>query len=154
MSNKKEIRLRILALRNSLESSEIAERSKRIQEMLINIKEFKSARTVGAYYAFGSEVRTDLIIEKAYSLDKRIALPRVEGEHLKFYELAPDKSLVKGRFGIMEPLPYSPVDDIDLLVVPGVAFDRQGYRLGYGKGYYDRFLEKNKKAISLCAGLA
>jgi 5-formyltetrahydrofolate cyclo-ligase len=122
--------------------------------MLINSKEFKSAKTVGAYYAFGSEVRTNLIIEKAHSLGKKVALPSVEGETLTFYELSPGQCLVKGRFGIMEPLPYGPVDNIDLLVVPGVAFDRQGYRLGYGKGYYDRYLEKNKKTISLCAGLA
>jgi len=52
------------------------------------------------------------------------------------------KYLVKGRFGIMEPLPYGSVDRIDLLVVPGIAFDRKGYRLGYGKGYYDKFLAK------------
>jgi 5-formyltetrahydrofolate cyclo-ligase len=112
--------------------------------MLLNSKEFKSAKTVGAYHAFGSEVKTDLIIEQARSLGKRVALPSVEGESLTFYELSSGKYLVKGRFGIMEPLPYDPVDQIDLLVVPGVAFDKQGYRLGYGKGYYDRYLEKKK----------
>src|SRR5690606_8126144 len=119
-----------------------------------NCKEFKSARTGGAYYAFRSEVRTDLIIERARSLGKKVALPRVEGENLAFYELSSDNRLGTGRFGIMEPLPYSPVNNIDLLVVPGGAFDKQGYRLGYGKGYYDRYLEKNKKTISLCVGLA
>lgn len=134
----------MLDRRNALAVAEIAKRSNRIQKILLDNKEFRSAKTVGAYYAFGSEVKTDRIIERTRSLGKTVALPSVEGENLTFYELSSGKYLVKGRFGIMEPLPYSPVDRIDLLVVPGVAFDRQGHRLGYGKGYYDRYLEKNK----------
>jgi 5-formyltetrahydrofolate cyclo-ligase len=110
----------------------------------MNSKEFKSAKVVGAYYAFGSEVKTDMIIERARALGKKVALPSVEGENLAFYELSSGKYLVKGRFGIMEPLPYGPVDRIDMLVVPGIAFDKKGYRLGYGKGYYDKFLVKRK----------
>lgn len=137
--------------RNALALTEIANRSKRVQKMLINSKEFESAKTIGAYYAFGSEVKTDMIIEQARSLGKKVALPSVEGEDLTFYELSSGKYLVKGRLGIMEPLPYSPVDKIDLLVVPGVAFDQQGYRLGYGKGYYDRYLAE-KRTFSM--GLA
>ncbi len=144
----------MLEERNALEASEITRRSNKIQEILISCREFKSAKTIGAYYAFGSEVRTNLIIETAHSLGKKIALPSVEGDSLTFYELSSEKCLVKGRFGIMEPLPSSPVDNIDLLVVPGVAFDRHGNRLGYGKGYYDKYLAKNKNTISLCAGLA
>lgn len=132
----------MLDRRNSLDAKEIARLSKRVQELVISSKEFKSAKVVGAYYAFGSEVRTDLILEKAKSLGKKVALPSVEGESLTFYELSSGKYLVKGRFGIMEPLPYGPVDRMDLLVVPGIAFDKQGYRLGYGKGYYDKFLAK------------
>jgi 5-formyltetrahydrofolate cyclo-ligase len=140
----------MLEKRNGLAPSEIAKLSKHIQEFVINSKEFKSAKVVGAYYAFGSEVKTDLILEKARALSKKVALPSVEGESLAFYELSSGKYLVKGRFGIMEPLPYGPVDRIDLLVVPGIAFDKKGYRLGYGKGYYDKFLaKKNVFSIGL-----
>lgn len=130
----------MLEKRNRLDGGEIAKRSRKIQELVTASKEFKSARVIGAYHAFGSEVRTDLIIEQAEALGKKVALPSVEGGSIVFYELSSRKYLVKGRFGIMEPLPYGTVDRIDLMVVPGIAFDRQGYRLGYGKGYYDRFL--------------
>ena len=134
----------MLERRNALGAGEITKRSKSIQQLVLDSEEFKSAITIGAYYAFGSEVKTDTIIEQAQALGKKIALPSVEGESLTFYELSSGKYLVKGRFGIMEPLPYGPVDRIDLLVVPGIAFDKKGHRLGYGKGYYDKFLAKKE----------
>jgi 5-formyltetrahydrofolate cyclo-ligase len=109
---------------------------------VIKSKEFRSANIIGAYYATRSEVRTSLIVVQAKKLKKKVALPRTEGDVIKFYEMT-DK-LAVGRFEIMEPLPVSPVSEIDLLVVPGVAFDRKGYRVGYGKGYYDRFLSKSR----------
>jgi 5-formyltetrahydrofolate cyclo-ligase len=130
----------MLEKRNRLDDSEIVLRSKVVQEIVTKSKEFKSAKVVGAYFAFGSEVKTDLIIEKAKMQGKKVALPSVEGDSISFYEMSSGKYLVKGRFGIMEPMPYGPIDRIDLIVVPGVAFDKNGYRLGYGKGYYDRFL--------------
>lgn len=136
----------MLGKRNALSAAEIAKRSKKTQELVLGSKEFQSAKVVGVYHAFGSEVKTDMIIEQARLLGKKVALPSVEGDSLAFYELSSGKYLVKGRFGIMEPLPYGPVDRIDLLVVPGIAFDKKGYRLGYGKGYYDKFLAKKKTA--------
>ena len=140
----------MLEKRNRLDAQEIAMHSKRIQEFVLKSNEFRSAKIIGAYYAFGSEVKTDLVIEKTMASRKKIALPKVEGEYLSFYELSSVKNLVKGRFGILEPLPYRPVDGVDLLIVPGIAFDSKGHRLGYGKGYYDKFLAgKNLFSLGL-----
>jgi 5-formyltetrahydrofolate cyclo-ligase len=141
----------MLERRNKLNSLEIAKKSKSIQEFVINSKEFRQAKVVGAYFAFGSEVNTELIIEQAKTLVKKIALPRVEEDKITFYELSSIKSLIRGRFGIMEPPPSVPISEIDILVVPGIAFDKTGNRLGYGKGYYDRLMS-GKQTFSI--GLA
>jgi 5-formyltetrahydrofolate cyclo-ligase len=141
----------MLEKRNRLHASEIEKKSKLIQEFVINSNEFQPAKVIGAYFAFGSEVKSDLIIERSRMLSKKIVLPRVEEDKITFYELSSSKFLIRGRFGIMEPLPYKQVSEIDLLVVPGVAFDKKGYRLGYGKGYYDRLLS-GKRIFSI--GLA
>ncbi len=141
----------MLERRNRLTCQEIAKRSNSIQEFVINSKEFLQAKVVGAYFAFGSEVTTELIIERAKTVGKKIALPRVEEDKIIFYELSSIKFLIRGRFGIMEPPPYGHISDIDILVVPGIAFDKKGNRLGYGKGYYDRLLS-GKRTFSI--GLA
>lgn len=130
----------MLEMRNRLNHPEIAKKSKTIQEFVIKSKEFESAKVVGTYYAVGSEVTTELIIKRATILGKKIALPRVEEDKITFYELSSTKSLIRGRFGILEPQPYEQMNDIDILIVPGIAFDKKGNRLGYGMGFYDRLL--------------
>jgi 5-formyltetrahydrofolate cyclo-ligase len=142
----------MLKMRNKLNSQEVTKRSKTIQEHVINTEEFQRAEVVGAYFAIDSEVMTELIIGRAKMLGKKIALPRVEGYKIAFYELQLTNTLVKGRFGIMEPPPYEPMDKIDMLVVPGIAFDKKGNRVGYGKGFYDRLLANKRTKFSI--GLA
>jgi 5-formyltetrahydrofolate cyclo-ligase len=139
-------------MRNRLNSQEVAKRSKTIQGFVVNTEEFQQAKVVGAYFAIGSEVLTEVIIGRAKRLGKKIALPRVEEDKIAFYEIPLTNTLVKGRFGIMEPPPHEPVDKIDILVVPGIAFDKKGSRLGYGKGFYDRLL--STKRIKFSIGLA
>jgi 5-formyltetrahydrofolate cyclo-ligase len=130
----------MLEMRNRLNYPEIAKRSKTIQEFVIKSKEFEPAKVVGTYYALGSEVTTELIIKRAKILGKKIALPRVEEDKITFYKLSSMKSLIRSRFGILEPSPYEQMSDIDILIVPGIAFDKKGNRLGYGMGFYDRLL--------------
>ncbi len=152
LRGKNEIRQEMLEMRNMLDSQEVAKRSKTIQKFVINTAEFQQAKVVGAYFAIGSEVMTKLIIEHAKFLGKKIALPRVEENKIAFYELPLTNTLVRGRFGIMEPPPLAPVDKIDILAVPGIAFDKKGNRLGYGKGFYDRLLASKRTKFSI--GLA
>jgi 5-formyltetrahydrofolate cyclo-ligase len=142
----------MLDMRNKLNTEEVRKKSKTIQAFIINSKEFQHADVIGAYFAFGSEVTTELIIGRARILGKKIALPRVEGDKIKFYEFTLTKSLIKNRFGIMEPPPYLHISNIDILLVPGIAFDKKGNRLGYGKGFYDRLLSGNRAIFSV--GLA
>lgn len=141
----------MLQKRKSQDLGYRARLSLRIQDHVIKSKEFQSAQIIGAYFTFGSEVMTDSMIAQAKREGKKVALPSVEGERITFYEFLSNEELVKGKFGILEPLPYSPIDKLDLLVVPGIAFDMKGYRLGYGHGYYDRLLA-GKKIFSI--GLA
>jgi 5-formyltetrahydrofolate cyclo-ligase len=127
------------------------ELSKDVQSRVLKSAKFESSLSLGAYFAFGSEVRTDAIIDEALRLGKKVSLPKVEGEMIRFYEFSDRKNLVSGKFGIMEPQSSKEITDIDLIIVPGVAFDKEGYRLGYGKAYYDKYLS-NISAYSI--GLA
>ncbi|AIC15089.1 putative 5-formyltetrahydrofolate cyclo-ligase [Nitrososphaera viennensis EN76] len=124
-----------------------------VQESAVQSKEFEKAQVVGAYYPKGSEVRTALLIGIAKEQGKKVALPRTEGNDMRLYEYEPADKLVPGKFGIMEPAPKKRlVERVDLLLVPGVAFDRKGCRIGYGKGYYDRFISEGGASFSM--GLA
>ena len=151
------IRAEALQKRKALSKTEVYRRSKLIQNRVIDSLEFKSAKTIGAYFATGSEVRTEEIIKTAFQNQKVLLLPKTRADCIVFHRVLEedfDKNrLIGGRFGITEPTGSSDiVDDIDILIVPGLAFDNNGYRLGYGKGYYDRFIQKNRYCFTI--GLA
>jgi 5-formyltetrahydrofolate cyclo-ligase len=151
------IRAEALQKRKALSKTEVYRRSKLIQNRVIDSFEFKSAKTIGAYLATGSEVRTEDIINNALQNQKVLSLPKTHADCIVFHRVLEedfDKNrFIRGRFGIIEPTGSSDVvDDIDILIVPGLAFDSNGYRLGYGKGYYDRFIQKNRHCFTI--GLA
>ncbi|MCX6773197.1 MAG: phosphoribosylglycinamide formyltransferase [Candidatus Micrarchaeota archaeon] len=131
-----------------------------IMDQFLHLPEFNDSKCIMLYWSKGSEVHTDGIIESALSLKKKVVLPvtKKEEKKLLLFELKDTRELVKGAFDIMEPLPIPDraVDpkEIDLVVVPGVSFDRRGHRIGYGMGYYDSLLkEVHAKKIGLAYGL-
>lgn len=150
------LRKEVLQKRNSLNDSQIARRSKLIQEKLIGSAEFIESKSIGVYLPVGSEVQTDHIIRNALELDKTVLLPRVIINELDFFIVEKHDyyhdSFDVNKFGIKEPKKTNmKLDFIDLLIVPGIVFDSHGYRIGYGYGYYDKFMaEKNfSKSIGL-----
>jgi 5-formyltetrahydrofolate cyclo-ligase len=152
------MRIEILKKRNALSMSEISKKSMVIQNRVINSSQYKSARTIGAYFPIGSEVRTEHIISTALDNQKVVLLPKTASDKITFFRVFQadftEKKLVEGRFRILEP-PRSSGDlleNIDLLIVPGVGFDKYGYRIGYGKGYYDRFIKENDFGFSIGIG--
>lgn len=142
--------------RNALSKPALFRRSKLIQKIIISSSQFRDALAIGAYFAVGSEVKTDNILMEALRNKKILLLPRIEGEEILFYQILSTKNqLTRGRFGLMEPSPSlssHALQKLDLLLVPGIAFDHNGYRLGHGRGYYDRFMAK--KQFDLSIGLA
>ena len=99
------------------------------------------------------EVGTDAIIEELLAQGKRVYLPRVEGDAIRFYRIRSLSGLKLSAFGIREPQPIEPIDpkEAEVIVCPGLAFDKAGNRLGYGGGYYDRYLKDcPAKRIGVC----
>ena len=157
---KQEIRKRTLSLRDSQTEFDMITKSKLIQKKLFNLPEFKKAKTILFYVSMRSEVRTEQMIKQALKLGKRVVVPisDVKERELILSELKDfDKELEPGTFNILEPnkefiRKISP-EELDLIIVPGVAFDKDGHRIGYGMGFYDKFLSSLKKRIPV-VGLA
>lgn len=115
--------------------------SQRIQKTLEESREFQEAEAVLLYHALPGEVQTEDLIWK-WAKKKRILLPRVKGEDLEIIQVTSPEDLEAGTFGVMEPR-GSALEDlscIDLVIVPGQAFDRCNHRMGHGRGFYDRLL--------------
>lgn len=146
METKADIRKRVLQERNKLSKQEVINKSEVICNQLLNSEEYKTAKVIYIYMDFRNEVITRQIIENAFKNGKKVALPRVEGDVINFYYIHNLNDLKTGCWGILEPeTTILAEDDNALIVVPGVAFDERGYRVGYGKGYYDKFLSKHKE---------
>jgi 5-formyltetrahydrofolate cyclo-ligase len=147
---KSDIRKTILDKRNSISPLDIVNNSRIISNSVISTKEYQSSLSVGIYYSIGSEVKTFDIIKHSLENKKEIALPRViDSTKIQFFKIMEDKfekiKFTKGKYGIFEnSISTTIIDKIDLLIIPGIAFDLKGYRIGYGKGYYDRFLSLGK----------
>ncbi len=125
--------------------------SKSILKKLKKIESFRNAQKIGAYYPIGSEILTQDIMQEALSEGKEVFLPKVIGKNMEFRKIENFSNLENGSFDIMEPRNECPVDNnLDIILVPTVGISPTGVRLGYGHGFYDRFLAENKiETISL-----
>ncbi len=122
-------------------------KSELIRRKLVRLAAFRKAKTVFCYVSLPYEVETRRLIEQMLDAGKRVVVPRVVRRQLLLSELRdPDEELSPGAFGVLEPRPQArrPVrpKELDLAIVPGLAFDRLGRRLGHGLGYFDRLLAR------------
>jgi len=153
--DKKALRREIGAKKRALSAEEIESRSAILAEKLYNTEQYRDCKSLYAYLSFNQEVRTNPIIQHAWADGKRVAVPKVVGDEMVFIWIDSFESLApQGAFHIMEPIGDGPVADDEraLILMPGLAFDPQGHRVGYGGGYYDRFLEKepDHPLVALC----
>lgn len=146
---KSKIRKDIISKRDGMNDSELDEKSRLIESNLIDTKEFREAKTVLFYVSTRSEVRTKTLINYSIGIGKKVAVPLTD---MNCHSITPmeirdfENDLRRGSFGVLEPkkeyCKEISIDDIDLIIVPGTAFDIKGSRIGYGKGFYDKLLSK------------
>ncbi len=145
-ARKQQLRAVVRSRRNQQQNK--AERSLQIAEQCIDLREFSQSQTVAIYLATSSEVETQFLIEECWRRGKRVAVPCCFGKQLRLFHLESMRDLAPRTMGILEPRQafhalenrWLSASQVELFLVPGIAFDRGGGRLGYGKGYYDRLL--------------
>jgi len=148
---KARLRKRLLDARDSLSLDFINITSKQIQDNLRKIEFFRNAKSIGAYYSIGSEVKTHDILQEILKSGKEVSLPKVVKKDIVFKKINSLSDLEQGNFSVMEPKDYcEDVKKIEAVIVPAIALTRDGHRLGYGFGYYDSYLSgKKSKTIAL-----
>lgn len=143
--NKELLRTQFREKRRALLPDLAGEKSLAITRKLLELKEYRDATSVLFYVSTPEEVDTHDVIQQTLGLGKKVYLPKIKGEVLAICPLLTFEDLEPGEFGILEPCetatPTHPAE-IDLIVIPGVAFDSKGNRLGHGKGHYDRLLKE------------
>lgn len=144
LTDKKQIRASVREQKKKLFLAEINERTGKILRNLYEMKEYQDAGRIYAYVNYNQEVNTSMLIKEALSSGKEVLVPRVMNEEMEFYRITSIKDLESGSYGILEPKEYAPADEIHsgFMILPGLAFDKNHHRIGYGGGFYDRYLEK------------
>lgn len=152
--NKQELRRVIREKKRAMTSAEIEAKSARLGDLFAASESYRNAKTIYGYLPYNQEVRTVPMLERALRDGKRVAVPKVYGDEMKFIYLDDLTQVAVGYAGIPEPVADGPVaeDREALVLMPGLAFDRQGHRIGYGGGFYDKFLaaEPDHPTVALC----
>ena len=152
--DKKELRRTIRERKRAMTEEEIVQRSEKLGKLFVQSEAYKNAKTIYGYLPYNQEVRTVPMLEQALKDGKKVAVPKVYGDEMKFLYLDDLTKVSKGYAGIPEPIADGPVadDETALVLMPGLAFDPQGHRIGYGGGFYDKFLSREPEhpTLALC----
>lgn len=154
--NKTELRAQIRAQKRAMTAAQIETASRDLGAQFAASALYREAKTIYGYLPYNQEVRTVPMLEQAIRDGKRVAVPKVYGDEMKFIYLDDLTQVAKGYAGIPEPVADGPVaeDPTALVLMPGLAFDKEGNRMGYGGGFYDKFLarEPDHPTLALCYG--
>ncbi len=160
---KKELRKRIIAERDLLSEEERMHSQVLLTERILGHQWFYRAKELLIFISYGSEIDTGEIIAKAHCLHKKVYVPKVEGDVMEFYRIMPNEALQEGYKGILEPdlsvahekfiFAKEKAEEV-LMIMPGVAFDMMCNRIGYGKGFYDKYLADKDGMQTIAVGYA
>ena len=152
--DKKELRRQIRDRKRAMTETEIVEKSEKLGALFAASPLYQSAKTIYGYLPYNQEVRTIPMLEQALKDGKRVAVPKVIGDEMVFIYMDDLSKVEEGYAGIPEPVANGPAADDPhaLVLMPGLAFDPQGHRIGYGGGFYDKFLasEPEHPTLALC----
>lgn len=149
METKKDIRIRILKERSSLSSLEQSRKSSIIQKKIMELPAFVQAEKILLYMDCRNEVQTGLLLEYCLTYGKKIGIPKIQEKRMEFYELQNADDVVSGYFNIREPVSQKVFEPRQaFVIVPGVAFTDQRMRIGYGKGFYDQYLQQHPQYVT------
>lgn len=146
---KRSIRREVTSLRDAMPTRDRVRQGARAVDRFLDLDEVRVARTVAAFWSFGSEVPTLPLLQGLHDRGVRVVLPRIDGAELALLPWGPHARMAPTRFGAMEPVegPTVAPGEVDVVCTPGVAFDAAGHRIGYGGGFYDRLFDAAPRAL-------
>lgn len=154
--DKKALRKRIAEQKHAMTPEQIEAASQRLAERLFQTDAYQNALSIYGYLSYNQEIRTLPILRRAMIDGKRVAVPKVYGDEMRFIWMDDLSLVAPGYYDIPEPIADGPVadDELALMLMPGLAFDPEGHRVGYGGGFYDRYLaaHPDHKLVALCYG--
>lgn len=152
--DKQALRKEIRAKKRAMAEEEIVRKSEELGRLFTASEAYKQAKTIYGYLPYNQEVRTVAMLKRALEDGKRVAVPKCYGDEMRFIYLDDLSKVEKGYCGIPEPIEDGPIadDPTALVLMPGLAFDPEGHRIGYGGGFYDKFLasEPGHPTLALC----
>ena len=152
--DKKELRRMIREQKRAMTEEMIVEKSEKLGQLFAESELYKNAKSIYGYLPYNQEVRTVAMLEQAMKDGKRVAVPKCYGDEMRFLWMDDLSKVEKGYANIPEPIADEPIadDPTALVLMPGLAFDPQGHRIGYGGGFYDKFLagEPTHPTLALC----